>query len=246
MPSEDLREGTTKGESIFGSATPGIPDPPLPFTGGRIPASDEERRSVERRVMAQFFVAPALSFAALGGGFSLGWPRLAGAGSVGLGLTAIITGWLMIREQRLMFIRGDTVTPRAYRYFIYEGFAAIPYGLAWLVAGVSLTVASVLFLSGVGVDQLRDAVLARPHRALLPIGACLLCYGLGFMIGFRRPAGTLGDRVTLTLLHLPAQLGGLILVALGIAMLGLGVHEWLNPDTLGGVASAVARWLSRS
>ncbi len=246
MPPQYLRDRTRKGDSIFGTATPGIPDPPLPFTGGRIPASDEERTSVERRVMAQFFVAPALSFAALGGGFSLGWPYLAGAGALGLGLTAIITGWLMIREQRLMFIRGDTVTPRAYLYFIYEGFAAIPYGLAYLVAGLSLTVASVLFLSGVGIDQLRDAVFTRPYRMLTPIGAGLLCYGLGFMIGFRRPAGSVSDRVTVSLLHLPALFGGAILIALGSAVLGLGVFDWLNPDSLGELASVAARWLNRA
>ena len=57
------------------TTTQGVADPPLPFTGGRIAASLQERKLVERRVMSQFFVAPALSMAALIAGVHLGWPR---------------------------------------------------------------------------------------------------------------------------------------------------------------------------
>jgi hypothetical protein len=213
-----------------GTVTPGIPDPPLPFTGGRIPASEAERRSVERRVMAQFFVAPALSFAALGGGFNLGWPRLAASGVIGLGLSALAIGILAVRERRLMFIRGGSMTPRAYRYFIYEGSAAIPYGLAFAVAGFTLGACGLLYLTGTAPGAMRDAVLARPHLALVPVGTALFLYGLGFVIGFRRAAGSAGDRIAIALTHLPAQLGGLILVVLGAAALALGLLEWLAPE----------------
>jgi hypothetical protein len=217
-------------KALVGTTTPGIPDPPLPFTGGRIPASEAERAGVERRVMAQFFVAPALSFAALGGGFNLGWPRLAAAGVIGLGLTALVIGYLAVSERRLMFIRGNLRTLRQYRYFIYEGVAAVPYGLAFAVAGAVLVVPAVLFLSGTGLEFMRDAALARPHLALIPGGAGLLCNGLGFVIGFRRAAVSIGERIEIALLHLPAQLGGLILVALGAAALALGFVEWLRPE----------------
>jgi hypothetical protein len=110
--------------------TPGIPDPPLPYTGGRIPASEDERRFAERRVLQQYIVAPALSFAAVLIGFNFGWPRLTVAGVIGFGLTALLIGSRMVRERQLIFIRGAPGTPREYRCFIYEGLAAVPYGLA--------------------------------------------------------------------------------------------------------------------
>ena len=40
-----------------------------------------------------------------------------------------------------------------------------------------------LFLAGTSVETMRDAVLVRPHLALLPAGVALLCYGSGFVIG---------------------------------------------------------------
>ena len=208
----------------------GIPDPPLPFTGGRIPASADERAFVERRVMALQFVAPALSFAALLLGFSLEWPRLAALGVAGLGLTGVALGQFAIRERRLMFIRGATLTPKTHRYFIYEGVAAVPFGSAFVITGVSAIVAAAVFLLGAGVDAIRDAVLTRPSLALIPVGAALLCNGLGFVIGFRRSAKSVGDRWWLEFLHLPAGLGGAILVALGIGALGVGAFESLLPD----------------
>lgn len=210
-------------------STPGIPDPPLPFTGGRIPADDAERRFVERRVMLQFFVAPALSLAALGGGVNLGWPRLAAAGLLGLGLSGLLVAWFAVTERRLMFIRGGTMTPRAYRYFIYEGLAAIPFGLVFAIAGAAALVAGLLYLDGTNAAAMRDALLARPHRLLIPLGAGLGCQGLGLLMGFSRACVSWRERLAVALLHLPARLGGAILLVLGGSALALGVFEALEP-----------------
>lgn len=221
---------TVKCDERSPTRTPGIPDPPLPFTGGRIPADEAEWCFVERRVMLQFFVAPALSLAALGGGFSLGWPRLAAAGLVGLGLSGLLVAWFAITERRLMFIRGGTMTRREYRYFIYEGFAAIPFGLVFAIAGLAALAAGLLYLDGRSAAAMRDAVLTRPHRLLLPLGAGLACQGLGFLIGFSRAGISWRERVGVALLHLPARLGGAILLALGGGALFTGVVEWLQPE----------------
>jgi hypothetical protein len=194
-----------------------------------VPVSEAERAFVERRVMAQYFVAPGLALAALGAGVNLGWPRLAASGWIGLGIAGLAVAWFAIRERRLMFIRGGSMTPRAYRYFIYEGVAAVPYGLAFAVAGLALVTSGLWYLAGTSAGAIRGALLAHPHRALLPAGAALLCYGLGFLIGFRRRASSFADRLAVALLHLPAQLGGLILCALGSAAFVLGLIEWLHP-----------------
>lgn len=209
--------------------TPGIPDPPLPYTGGRIPASEDERRFAERRVLQQYILAPALSSAALLIGFNLGWSKLAAAGVIGFGLTALLIGYRMVRERQLIFIRGAPLTPREYRYFIYEGRAAVPYGLAYLVGALCLIAPAVLFMSGTSLQRLRDVALARPSLLLLPLGLLLLLYGLGFLIGFGRRGTSTGDRLGIALHDLPARLGGLILVAWAAAMLVVGAVEAIDP-----------------
>lgn len=207
----------------------GIPDPPLPFTGGRIPASEEERRFVERRVLTQFILAPALSFTALLVGFNLAWPRLTAAGVIGFGLTGLWVGGLAAAERRLVFIRGGTMTRREYRYVIYEGVAAVPYGLAYVVAGLCLITLVVLFLGGTSLERMRAVTLARPGFALVPLGALLLCHGLGFLIGFVHRSGSWWQRAFGMLLDAPARLGGVILVAWAVAALTIGLVEWLDP-----------------
>jgi len=208
---------------------PGIPDPPLPFTGGRIPASEDERRFVERRVLQQYVVAPALSFAALLIGFNLGWPRLAAAGVIGFGLTALLIGYRAVRERRLMFIRGALRTPREYRYFIYEGFAAVPYGLSYAMGALCLIVPAALFINGTSLERMREVALARPSLLLLPLGPLFLFHGLGFLMGFGRRASSIGDRLWIEALQLPSRLGGLILVAWAAALLAVGAVEWIEP-----------------
>jgi len=216
--------------SRHATTTHGIADPPLPFTGGRIAASPEERKLVERRVMAQFFVAPALSMAALIGGFHLGWPRLAALGVIGLGLGALWIGVVAIRERRMMFLRGGSMTLRAYRYFIYEGRAAVAYGLAWVVGGACLIAPAALHLAGTSLARMREAALARPSLALIPLGALLLALGTGFLIGFVHRSGSLAQRAFAMLSDAPARLGGLILVAWAAALLAIGGVEGLRPE----------------
>lgn len=207
----------------------GIPDPPLPYTGGRIPASEQEYRLVARRVLQQYVVAPALSFAALLTGFNLGWPGLAALGVIGFGLTALLIGYRAIVERRLLFIRTGLSTTRRYLYFIYEGPAAVVFGLAYLAGAACLLVPAVLFISGASLEQMRSSVLARPGLALVPLGVALFLYGLGFLIGFGRRAASIVDRLWIELLHAPARLAGVILIALALTMVAIGLVERVRP-----------------
>ena len=207
----------------------GVPDPPLPFTGGRIPSSEEECKFVLRRVMTQYCIAPALAFAALLAGFNFGWPHLMAFGVIGLGLCGLWIGYLAVSERRLMFIRGGSMTSRVFRYFIYEGVAAVPYGLAHAVGGVCLIAPAVLFLGGTSLARMREIALARPGRLLLPLGVLLLCHGLGFVIGFTHRSGSWWQRVWAMLIDAPARLGGLILLVLAVAVLVVGGIEWFAP-----------------
>lgn len=213
------------------SAVPGVP---LPFEGGRIPATPEELRSAERRVLVQFLLVPGLAFAALVAGFFLELRLLAGGGVAGLGLAALLVGALAVRERRLTYMRGGTMTLRTHRYYIYEGLAAVPFGLAYVVAGISLVAAGAVFMAGAGVHAIRDALLARPGLALTPLGLGFAFHGTGFVIGFGRRAKSVGDRVWIEFLHFPARLGGLILVAWGAGLLVLGLADLVAPAVFDG------------
>jgi hypothetical protein len=217
--------GTPDGVPEDGSVT----HAPLPFTGGRVPASPEELDLVARRVALQFLVAPAISFAALLGGFYLGWPRIAALGIVGFGLSGLWIGGLAILEHRLMFIRPGQRFRRERDFVIYEGIAAVPYGLTFVLGGTCLVGAATVFLAGTSLDEMRAHVLARPAFALVPVGAMLVSQGLAFVIGFVDRRGSAARRMFGMLLDAPVRLGGLILIALGALVLWVGLVDWLTP-----------------
>jgi hypothetical protein len=209
--------------------TRGVPDPPLPFTGGRIPASEEERRHVEGRVLRQIILAPVASLSLLLGGFALGWPRVAALGLVAFGLTAVWIGMLAVRERRLMFIRGGITVLREYRYFIYEGAAAVFYGAAYMVGGAYVVALTLGFLAGASLEGIRGRLLARPSLLLVPVGTALLCYASGFLIGFTHREGSRWSRAFGVLIDAPARLGGLALLAWALAMLAIGFLDLVSP-----------------
>lgn len=207
----------------------GMPDAPLPFSGGRLPATPDELRFVERRVMVQALIGPGLSFAALLAGFNAGWHRLMAAGVAGFGLTALLFGWWAVTERRLFLMRTAMTVRRPYRYVIYEGPAAIAYGMAFIALGVAVVAVAGGFLAGMELGAIKRAVLARPGLALVPIGACLALYGLGFAIGFGSREGARAHRWFNTLLDLPARFAGLMLIALGAASLAIGLVDAADP-----------------
>lgn len=217
-----------------------IGDAPLPSNGGRFPESDEELALVKRHILLLYIIGPALSAAAILLGFEGGWPPLAAAGIIGLGITALLVGQQAMTDRRLMFIvrssRGE------HRQFVlYEGIAAVPFGFAYVVAGLSLITPAVFFLLGSSLAGLRDYVLARPGYALIPVGAFLFSHGLGFVIGFTDRSGTPGQRFFNALLNLPGRLGGLILLFWGMLALAVGCYEWLLPEAFDRSIAEIAR-----
>jgi hypothetical protein len=218
----------------------GIADPPLPFNGGRYANTDAEIVLARRRVLTLLIIAPALSFAMLLLGFEREWPLLAAAGVIGFGVTALAIGGLAMAERRLVFIVRSRQGERR-RYVLYEGPAAVPFGGAYVVAGLSLIVPAVLFVLGASMDNLQDQVLARPSYALIPAGAFLFSHGLGFLIGFVDRSGSRGQRIFNAMLNLPGRLGGLILLFWGAVALAVGIYEWLLPAAFDGAIAEIAR-----
>lgn len=206
----------------------GVADPPLPFEGGRQAVSDEEIARIRRRALVLYIAAPAVSAAALLAGFAQRRPAVAAAGAIGLGATAIVAGLLAMAERRLLFLARGLAMSRT-RHVVYEGLAAVPFGLSWVVAGATVVAAAVATLAGTGPFALRARIAERPALALVPAGAYLLATGLGLVIGFSRRTGTPGQRVAGWLVELPTRLGGALLAVLGALALAAGVVEWLRP-----------------
>lgn len=204
--------------------------PPLPFTAGRYAASEQELVRVRRRVWRLHLLAPLVSFIALAAGFHLGWPLLTAAGVVGFGVVACAIGAFAIAERRLLFYVRNYQSDR-YRHVLYEGLAAVPLGAALFAAGAWLIALTFFYLMGSTIEALRAAMLARPSLALVPLGVIMTATGLGFAIGFSHPARTMGQRLWLALLNLPARLGGVILLMQGAVVLAIGLLDWLSPAT---------------
>lgn len=218
----------------------GVADPPLPFEAGRFADPGAELASVRRLVLVFYLLAPVACAAAILAGFAVGRPAVIAAGAAGLGVLAVVVGVLAVVKRRLFFVVRSLRLDRT-RYVLYEGLAAVPFGLAWIVAGLTLAAGAAGFLVAGGALALRASLLERPGLALVPAGAFLLTQGLGFTIGFARRGGSRGERIGRWLLELPARLGGLVLVLLGTALLAAGLHEWAMPAAFDAAIAELAR-----
>ncbi|HRH79891.1 MAG TPA: hypothetical protein PLW81_02480 [Thiobacillaceae bacterium] len=178
---------------------------------------------------------PGLALAGILGGFHLDLPYLTAAGVGMLGARFMLAGWLALRERQVIVWNAN------YRRFTdavraYHGPAAVPMGLAGLLGGGVLTALALAHLAGISLDAMRQAVLAQPALALVPTGLALGFYGMGFLMGFRDDGDTpTGPAAWNALLGMPGRLGGLILCALGTALLGAGVWEGVHPGSLPGL-----------
>lgn len=191
---------------------------------------------MRRRFLLLDVLLPGLALAAVLAGFHLSVPAWMSGGVLILGLRFLAAGGLSLRDRRIPVWNPN------YRRFDeaireYRGAAAVPKGLAGLLGGGVLAVLALAHLSGVPLAAMRQAVLARPALALVPVGGVLLLYGLGFLMGFRDDGDTLiGPPAWNTLITLPGRLGGLVLCLLGLVCLGACAWGLIYPDTLPGLA----------
>ncbi len=187
---------------------------------------------MRRRFLHLDVLLPGVALAAVLAGFHLKLPALMSGGALILGLRFVVAGGLAMRDRRIPVWNPN------YRRFDeaireYRGAAAVPMGLAGLLGGGVLAALAMAHLAGVSLEAMRQAVLARPALAMVPVGGVLLLYGLGFLMGFRDDGDTTTGPVAWnTLLTLPGRLGGLVLFILGATLLGAGGWMALPPDAL--------------
>jgi hypothetical protein len=188
----------------------------------------DERKRVGRRHGWLQIVLPSVSLLLIVAGLGGGRVLLTELGFLGYAAMFLVVGALAIRERRVIF--WNEIVSNRVALESHRGVAAVPLGLAGCIGGATLLVAVLAHAAGASFGSMRGLVIARPSCALLPIGLVLLLAGLGIVIGF---AGK-GDRgkgpIFNALLSAPTRLGGLILMAWGLASLGLGGYELLWPE----------------
>ena len=218
-------------------------DAPLPFDGGRHPATPAELALARRRTLGLAFAAPLASLSAVLAGAALGRPAVVAVGLLGLGATGLAIGVLAVVERRLFFlVRSHRGERRA--YVIHEGTAAAAFGFVPGLLGASAVGVGIAVLRGADADALREVALAKPGLWLAPLGATLLSLGLGFAIGFRTAPGTRAARAGRLLASLPARLGGFVLIGWGAAAMAAGLFERASPAGFRATWRALlgARW----
>lgn len=153
-------------------------------------------------IAGQFFALPK--------GFHLG-VFMVGAGIALGGIEAIVT--------RRMGFR-----PSEDAYEAYAGAPAMIVGMMALLVGSGIIAAAYLLTDGLWHTTL-NYLTRRPAPALIAAGLLLIGIGALMMLN---PQGRRGLAWTL-LVHVPMSLAGFVLLLGGLAGIGFGVWEWLEP-----------------
>ena len=163
-------------------------------------------------------------------GEKLSMPILFDAGVVFLGLTSIVIGWegILTRRIRLGWRRhGGTQT--------YTGIAAMLQGAQFNLIGLFLIGVAFLMYFNNG-REVALQIVRHPGLFLIVLGGLCLLQSVISFVG--SPDSKDSARwVEITHLLLARLLPGFVLLALGLALTGLGVFEVLAPaafDKLGG------------
>ena len=171
-----------------------------------------------------------VGLAGLGGvlviaGFNLDLPMVMDAGALSLAAAAVTSGLASIMTRRIVFLWPGW----RYRLVAWHGIASVLIGLAFLVLGLAAVLVVLAHLGGMSVDQIRDALVDRPWRALVPAGFFMLANGLAMIIGFEDGRDPHRSALWNLLMSIPSRLGGLIGIALGAGVLAVGWYELLQP-----------------
>jgi hypothetical protein len=165
-------------------------------------------------------------FFGLAKGFNLG-VFVAGAGFALGGIDSLVT-------RRMVFRSSDEV------YENYAGLPALIVGLMVLTVGLAM-IGSAYLLDNDQWHATYSSLLRRPAPLIAAGGLFLIGFGILMMLN---PQGK-SSWVWRILVYVPRALAGLVIVAAGIALIGLGVWEWLQPTAFRAFAAALPRTLDQ-
>jgi hypothetical protein len=168
-------------------------------------------------IAGRFFALPP-------NGFDLG-VFLIGAGIALGGIEAVLT-------RRMCFRASEDA------YEAYAGAPALIVGLMALVLGVG-TIASAYLLDTAQWHTTVHYLMRRPAPLLAMAGLFLIGIGVLMMLN---PKGRSGWAWRI-FAQLPQVLAGLVLIATGLASIGLGAWEWLEPRAFDDFVRRLPRFL---
>ena len=146
-------------------------------------------------------------------------PKGVTVGVFTLGAGFALAGFESLVTQRMCFRASDDA------YETYAGTPALIVGLMALAAGAAILWAGYLLSEGQWHATL-NYLARRPAPVLAAAGLFLIAIGVLMMLN---PRGRTGWAWRL-FIYVPRSLLGLVLVAAGLAGIGLGVWEWLQPQ----------------
>jgi len=168
---------------------------------------------------------------AFGGGFVPAALAAFGAAAIVGGVNSVVT-----REHRTGRT-GSSFLPR-----VHTGFSAVIFGLAFIVVGGALVIASVAAITGAG-GQLWSQLAERPGLVGMALGIGVILLGVATSLS----RWAFESESTVWWQRLPGSLLGLLLIAMGVAFFAMGWSLARNPPPPDGlldqIASTFTRWL---
>ena len=157
-------------------------------------------------------------------GFQLG-VGLVGAGIALGGIEAVLTRRMPFR-------------PSEDAYEVYAGPTALIVGLMALAIGAGVIAAAYLLAEGQWHSTLHY-LTRRPAPLLAAAGLLVIGFGVLMMLNPRGSSG-LAWRI---FVYAPQWLAGVVLIAAGVAGIGLGAWEWLEPRAFDDLVRRLPRFL---
>lgn len=165
------------------------------------------------------YAAVVIGILAIVAGRLLDLPKGVHLGVYTLGAGFVLAGVESLVTQRMCFRASDDA------YEAYAGTPALIVGLMALLAGGAILWAGYLLSEGQWPTT-ANYLVRRPAPLLAMAGLFLMGIGVLMMLN---PRGRTGWAWRL-LVYFPRWLAGLLLVAAGLAAIGLGAWEWHQPQ----------------
>jgi hypothetical protein len=164
------------------------------------------------------YLAVFIGVIAIAAGTFFALPKGVYLGIFLIGAGIALGGFESVWTRRMCFRNSED------KWETYAGAPALIVGLMALLVGVAVIASAYLLADGQWYSTV--GYLTRRPAPLLTAGGLLLI-GTGVLM-MLNPRGRRGAAWTL-LVRIPRSLLGLVLVAAGLAGIGLGVWEWLEP-----------------
>ena len=178
------------------------------------------------------YAAVIIGVLAIIAGRFLDLPKGVHLGIVTAGTGVLVGGLEGIFTRRMPFRSADDA------YETYAGTPALIVGLMALAAGAAIIWAGYLLAESQWHATV-NYLMRRPAPILAGAGLFLIAIGVLMLLN---PRGRTGWAWRL-LVYFPRSLVGLILVAAGVAAIGLGIWEWLQPQAFQRFAADLPRTL---